>query len=97
MFNLQKADLHNLKKATLRTPWDLVFEDDCIHTNVTNKIHLVFTVTDEHVPKITIKDTNWRPWIDKDIIARTYAIENQKFIYSRISEARQELFHKLFG
>ena len=41
--NFKQADLHNLKLTLIRTPWDIVFDEECIDNSVSNLMDLFLT------------------------------------------------------
>ena len=68
VYNWKRADLNGLKHAILHTPWDFAFEENCIDTSVASWMDLFLTIADEHIPKITVTDTDRRLWLDRDIL-----------------------------
>ena len=42
--NFKQADLHNLKLTLIRTPWDIVFDEECIDNSVSNLMDLFLTI-----------------------------------------------------
>lgn len=68
VYNFKKVDWDALRLTIEHTPWDIVIDDNCIDTSLSNWMDLYLSIIDEHIPQIIIKDNNTRPWINKDVI-----------------------------